>query len=47
VFELRDVKTTGGKFITLINLDQVTDGIYFIVFANGQNKVVKKFFVKM
>ena len=45
LFELTDVKTTGGKSDTRIDLGSVNEGVYFIAFRNGPSGVVRKFFV--
>ena len=45
IFELPDVKTTGGKFDTQIDLRPASRGIYYVVFINGRNKVIRRTFV--
>ena len=42
LFEMRDVKTTGGKFETQIDLRPIANGMYTVVFMNSEYKVVKK-----
>jgi len=42
LYELRDVKTSGGKFETQIDLRPVSDGMYTVVFLNSSYKIVKK-----
>ena len=42
LFEMADVKITGGKFATQIDLRPVSAGMYTVVFTNGEHKVVKK-----
>ena len=42
LFELHDVTTVGGVFETRIDLRPITNGIYTIVFQNGEHKVVRK-----
>ena len=44
--EMRDLKTVGGILDTRIDLRPVTDGIYFVVFLNNENKIVKRILVK-
>ncbi len=43
---MRDLKTTGGKLDTRVDLRPISDGIYFVVFMNSENKVVKRIIVK-
>ncbi|MEI7726590.1 MAG: ice-binding family protein [Bacteroidota bacterium] len=45
LFDLRDLKTVGGKFETQIDLRPAPNGMYLIVFKNSQFKVIKKFYV--
>jgi hypothetical protein len=45
LLDLRDLKTVGGKFETVIDLRPAPNGMYLIVFMNSQFKVVKKFYV--
>jgi hypothetical protein len=42
LFELRDVKTSGGKFESQIDLRPVSDGMYTVVLLNSRYKIVKK-----
>jgi hypothetical protein len=42
LYELHDVKTSGGKFETQIDLRPVSDGMYTVVFLNSSYKIVKK-----
>jgi hypothetical protein len=45
VYELPEVKTAGGKINVEINLLPTSRGIYYVVFMNGQTKVVRRIFV--
>jgi hypothetical protein len=44
-YELKDVKTTGGRFDTQVDLRPIARGIYSVVFLNRENMVVKKMVV--
>lgn len=45
LFELRDVKTIGRKYSTQVDLRTANAGMYFVLFMNDQDKVVRKFYV--
>ncbi|MEI6885017.1 MAG: T9SS type A sorting domain-containing protein, partial [Bacteroidota bacterium] len=42
IFELKDVRTTNGKYQKLIDLRPIPAGIYSVVFLNSEFKVVRK-----
>jgi len=45
MYELRDVRTEGGRFDAQIDLRPIARGIYTVVFVNGEHKVVRKMVV--
>ncbi|MCK9218502.1 MAG: T9SS type A sorting domain-containing protein [Bacteroidales bacterium] len=45
IFELRDVKTTGGQYQKTIDLRPVPTGIYSVVFLNSEFKIIRKVLV--
>ena len=45
LYELAGVKTVGGKYDMQIDLRPITNGIYFVVFMNSENKIVRKIFI--
>ena len=45
IYELMDVKTTGGNYEKLIDLRPIPSGIYSVVFFNGEFKVIRKVLV--
>ncbi|MEI6435103.1 MAG: T9SS type A sorting domain-containing protein, partial [Bacteroidota bacterium] len=45
VYEMNDARTIGGKFNSQVNLNDVADGLYSVVFLNEQHKVIRKMIV--
>ena len=45
IFELKDVKTIGGKVEKLIDLRPIPSGIYSVVFTNSELKIIRKVLV--
>ena len=45
VYEMNDARTSGGKFNSQIALQNVSDGLYSVVFLNEQHKVIRKMVV--
>ncbi len=46
IYELKDVRTTGGKIDQQIDLRPVRSGMYSVVFTNQEHKVVKKVLIR-
>ncbi|MEI6885961.1 MAG: T9SS type A sorting domain-containing protein, partial [Bacteroidota bacterium] len=42
IYELKDMKTTHGKYQRVIDLKSIPAGIYSVVFLNSEFKVVRK-----
>jgi hypothetical protein len=45
IYEMNDARTNGGVFSSQINLQNVADGMYSVVFLNEQHRVIRKMIV--
>ena len=45
IMEIRDARTTGGKYLRAIDLRPIPSGIYYVEFRNGQFREIRKVLV--